>query len=199
MAAPRPGTPAAVNGVKTQLAGFPAPPPQWQLFQPGCEVLVAAPRPPSATASAHAFGEPLTLEPPPLPLDADEWLCNPEAPNLGKELLGLYDQLQDSGKELLECLQHKPAEHAGHLRRLGDLAQSMRGLLHIMRAREASALVLQQLQDQVARKRRYAEDAKAALPGLADRLAGLAASPEAGSEIDSDGAPPAKQPRSEAS
>ncbi|CAL1141581.1 unnamed protein product [Cladocopium goreaui] len=53
---------------------FLPPPPQWRLFQPDSEVLVTPPRPPKN--EVFVFGEPQRFGPKPMPLDADEWLCN---------------------------------------------------------------------------------------------------------------------------
>ncbi|CAE8628944.1 unnamed protein product, partial [Polarella glacialis] len=154
------------------LAAFPPPPPHWRLFGPG-KVLVLPPRPP--TVPCYVFGEQLTLEPVAVPVDADEWLCDPEAEDLGAELLSLQRSLQTCSLDLLECLLQNPSEYPVRLRELARILKSMRGLLHVLRAREARALVLQQLREQVARKRKYLEDATSALPGLEERLTELAA------------------------
>ncbi|CAE8656778.1 unnamed protein product [Polarella glacialis] len=56
-------------------------------------------------------GEQLTLEPVAVPVDADEWLCDPEAEDLGAELLSLQRSLQTCSLDLLERLLQNPSEY----------------------------------------------------------------------------------------
>eukprot|EP00933_Yihiella_yeosuensis_P025277 TRINITY_DN19631_c0_g1_i1.p1 TRINITY_DN19631_c0_g1~~TRINITY_DN19631_c0_g1_i1.p1 ORF type:complete len:207 (-),score=29.71 TRINITY_DN19631_c0_g1_i1:297-845(-) len=166
-------------------AAFPTPPPTWRLFRRDSEVAVVPPRPP--TGQIFAFGEPLRLEAPTPPIDADEWLCDPEAEDLGKELLKLQRSLESTSLELLEGLLQNPSEHPSHLREFGSIVKNIRGLLHILREREARALLLQQFREQVDRKRRYINDVSIALPGLEARFESLS------EELASEEQPPRKK------
>ncbi|CAJ1390298.1 unnamed protein product [Effrenium voratum] len=114
------------------FSGFPAPPPQWRLFDGS--VLVAPPRVP--TGEVSVFGEVLNLGPPEPLLDADEWLCNPEG-DLPEELLRLQAQLQTASLEFLDALAQSSAECPVLLRRLSHVLRNIAGLLQLLRQREA--------------------------------------------------------------
>uniref|UniRef100_A0A7S1RPC1 Mediator of RNA polymerase II transcription subunit 7 n=1 Tax=Alexandrium catenella TaxID=2925 RepID=A0A7S1RPC1_ALECA len=128
-------------------------------------------------------------------MEADEWLCDPAAEDLGEELLKLHRSLQACNVDLLHCLVRSPSEHGSHLRRLNQIVRNMASLLHSLRAREARALVLQSLRKQVSRKRSFAEAARASLPRMEARLARAMRSGDAGGEDDeSEGEEPAAAP-----
>ena len=150
------------------FAGFPLPPPHWQLFKPDSQVLVLPPKIPAG--EVFVFGEESGQSRTDSPLDADEWLCNPDAADLGAEIINLHGLLQTSCLELLDCLAQNPSEYPTRIRRLGHVLKNMQGLLHVLQQREAKAAVMQQLRDQVGRKRAFLEEAKTSLPNLRRRL-----------------------------
>ena len=170
------------------FTGFPLPPPHWQLFREskdskGSKVLVAPPRIPAG--EIFVFGErcercerQLEDSRQPLPqLDAEEWLCNPEASDLGAELLNLHGMLQTSSLELLDCLAQNPSEYPTHLRRLNHVTKNLQALLYVLQQREAKATVLQKLREQVSRKRAFLKEARESLPNLRQRLEDIGLQP----------------------
>eukprot|EP00913_Durusdinium_trenchii_P003871 g3581.t3 len=132
------------------------------------------------TRRSKVFGEALTLAPRQSVLDAEEWLCNPDAADLKAELLRLQGMLQSSSLELLEAFAHSGSSSSTsvggaelaqqRLRRYGNVCKNIAGILTILRDREAKALVLQELREQVARKRAFVEEATTSLPVLKRRL-----------------------------
>ena len=163
------------------FAAFPLPPPHWQLFKADCAVLVSPPKLP--TCDVFVFGEQcLQSSSEESQPDADEWLCNPDAADLGAEVMNLHGMLQTGCLELFDCLAQNPSEYPAHLRRLGHVFKNIRGLLHLLQQREAKAALMQQLKEQVARKRAFVDEARACLPSLRRRLADACSLPELRSE-----------------
>lgn len=159
------------------LSDFPPPPAHFRLFEPTDStgtapgVVILPPNIPPPSTMPYVFGQPHSLDPPPLPIDQDEMLFDPDE-NLRTSLLQLHRELQVGSVALLRCLVSTPSEHEKHARHVGRLMRNLQALLRNVRSREARMLVLQRLRDQVARKQAYVQTASRALPAIEARVEG---------------------------